>query len=78
MEGAIETMGQELLGGYKVGRYFRQKKEIGQNHGKNSIQFVAERRNREVRLEMTAGDLARSRQKIQEERQVVPSTVPGI
>lgn len=54
------------------------RKSFGQNHGRNSIQFVVERRNRVVRLEMTADDLARSGEMIQEERQVVPSSVPGI
>ena len=45
-------MDKELLGGYRVGGYFRQKKELEKKYGKNSIQFGFERRTRVVRLEM--------------------------
>lgn len=43
---------EESLGGYRVGRYFRQRKEFGQTYGKNSIQFVIKRNTRVVRMEM--------------------------
>lgn len=36
-------MGNVLLDGYRVGRYFRQKKKFGQTSGKNSIEFVMKR-----------------------------------
>lgn len=45
-------MSKELLGGYRAGKCFRQKKEFEQNYGKNSIQSVVERRTLMIRIEI--------------------------